>query len=66
MKFVGLFLAIILLCVGIGALEAYVIMLLWNNVVCAIFSSLPILGFWATCGILVLVNLLLSAFKIGR
>ena len=66
MKFVGLFLAILLFCIGIGALEAFLIMLLWNEVACLLIPSLPTLTFWVTCGILVLINLLLSAFKIGK
>lgn len=63
MKIIGLILAVILLCVGIGALEAYLIMLLWNEVVCLLLPSLPTLTFWVTCGILVLINLLLSVCK---
>lgn len=63
MKIIGLILAVILLCVGIGALEAYLIMLLWNGVVCLLLPSLPTLTFWVTCGILVLINLLLSVCK---
>ena len=63
MKIVGIILAVILLCVGIGVLEACLIMLLWNEVVCLLVPSLPTLTFWVTCGILVLINLLLSACK---
>ena len=44
--------------VAIGAFEAWIVMLLWNYVLCAIFTSVPTLSFWLAWGLLALVNLL--------
>ena len=47
----------------VGAIEAAVFMLLWNYVVCAIFTSMPTLSFWLAWGVLLLINIIGSAFK---
>lgn len=59
----GIILGAILLAALIGAIEAAVFMLLWNYVVCAILTSLPTLSFWLAWGILLLINIIGSAFK---
>lgn len=59
----GIILGAILLAALIGAIEAAVFMLLWNYVVCAIFTSLPTLSFWLAWGVLLLINIIGSAFK---
>ena len=60
---IGIVLAVLLLAVGLGALEAWIIMLLWNHAVCAIFASAPTLSFWLAWGVLILLNIIGSAFK---
>ena len=42
-------------------LEAWIVMLLWNAIVVSIFA-LPTIGFWTSCGIMLLCNIL---FKSG-
>ncbi len=49
--------------VAIGALEAWIVMLLWNYVLCAIFTSVPTLSFWLAWGLLILVNLLFGCCR---
>ena len=63
LKFIGIILGVILLAALIGAIEAAVFMLLWNYVVCAIFTSVPTLSFWLAWGVLLLINIIGSAFK---
>ena len=60
---IGIVLAVLLLAVGLGALEAWIVMLLWNNVLCAIFTSVPTLSFWLAWGVLILLNIVGSAFR---
>lgn len=59
----GIILGAILLAALVGAIEALIFMLLWNYVVCAIFTSLPTLSFWLAWGVLLLINIIGSAFK---
>lgn len=57
----GITLAIILivaLAIGLAAFEAWVVMLLWNAVLVAIFPSVPTISFWVAWGMLILCNLL--------
>jgi hypothetical protein len=66
MKIVGIILVVVLiiaLAVGLSAFEAWVIMSLWNAVVCAIFPSLPELSFWLAAGLLLLCNILFGGCK---
>lgn len=60
---IGIILGAILLAALVGAIEALIFMLLWNYVVCAIFTSLPTLSFWLAWGVLLLINIIGSAFK---
>lgn len=60
---IGIILGVLLLAALIGAIEAAIFMLLWNYVVCAIFTSAPTLSFWLAWGVLLLINIIGSAFK---
>lgn len=60
---IGIILGAILLAALVGAIEAAVFMLLWNYVLCAIFPSVPTLSFWLAWGVLLLINIIGSAFK---
>lgn len=53
----------LVIAVAVGALEAWIVMLLWNYVLCAIFTSVPTLSFWLAWGLLILVNLLFGCFR---
>ena len=57
-------LLVLALVVGIFFLEAWVVMLLWNALLPTIFS-LPTIGFWAACGLKLLINFLFGASKIN-
>lgn len=59
----GIILGAVLLAALVGAIEALIFMLLWNYVVCAIFTSVPTLSFWLAWGVLLLINIIGSAFK---
>lgn len=60
---VGIILAIILIAVIVGAIEAAIFMLLWNYVLCALFSAIPLLTFWKAWGLLILINIVLGACR---
>ena len=56
--FVALVIALALTC-----LETWVLMMLWNYVLCALFTSLPQITFWLAFGILCLINIIANIFK---
>lgn len=56
-------LLVLAMVVGIFFLEAWIVMLLWNSLLPAIFS-LPAIGFWAACGLKLLVSFLFGVSKI--
>ena len=60
---IGIILGVVLIAALVGAIEAVVFMLLWNYVVCAIFTSIPTLSFWLAWGVLLLLNIIGSAFR---
>lgn len=60
---IGIILGAVLIAALVGAIEAVVFMLLWNYVVCAIFTSVPTLSFWLAWGVLLLLNIIGSAFR---
>lgn len=60
---IGIILGAVLIAALVGAIEAAIFMLLWNYVVCAIFTSVPTLSFWLAWGVLLLLNIIGSAFK---
>lgn len=49
---------VLALAFGIACLEAWILMLLWNAVACAIFPTLPTIGFWMAFGAMLLCNIL--------
>jgi len=62
----GLFLIILLifaLAFGIMCFEAWVAMLIWNCVVVALFTTLPIISFWQMFLILMLINIVFSGLR---
>ncbi len=63
MKFVFAILAAFALAVAFSCLETWAVMMLWNHVLCAVFTSLPHLTFWLAFGILCLINIVANIFK---
>ena len=51
-------LLILAIAFGIFCFEAWILMLLWNFVLCAIFTSVPTIGFWLSAGVILLCNIL--------
>lgn len=66
MKFVFGCIAYLALSFAFGCLEAFLVMLLWNYAVCAVFTSLPHLTFWVTFGIIWLINIIANIFKMTK
>ena len=66
MKIIGLLLLGLVLSCLLGAVEALVVMVLWNYVLCAIFTSVPTISFWLAWGILIILNVIGSFFKSSR
>lgn len=64
----GITLAIILivaLAFALCALEAWVVMMLWNSCLCVVFTSIPLIPtFWHSWGIMILCNILFSGTKV--
>lgn len=60
---VGIILAVIVIAVIFGGIEAAIFMLLWNYVLCALFPAIPILTFWKAWGLLILINIVLGACR---
>ena len=46
---------------GLLCLEGWLVMLLWNAVVCALWTSAPHLSFWLAVGLVLLCNILFKA-----
>ena len=46
---------------GILCLEGWLVMLLWNAVICTLWASAPHLSFWLAVGIVLLCNILFKA-----
>ena len=63
MKFFGFILLTLAIACAIGAIEALIIMLLWNYVLCAIFVSVPTISFVLAWGILIVLNIIGACFK---
>ena len=66
MKIIGLLLLGLVLSCLLGAVEALVVMVLWNYVLCAIFTSVPTISFWLAWGILIILNVIGSFFKSSK
>lgn len=58
-----IFLLILAIAFGIMCFEAWIAMLIWNFVVVALFTTLPIVGFWQMFLILMLINIVLGGLK---
>jgi hypothetical protein len=60
----GVFTLIILmglaLVFGVLCFEAWIVMLLWNAVIPLLWTTAPLLNFWAAMGLMVLCNILLG------
>ena len=52
------FILIIGLPFGLLCREGWIVMLLWNAVVCALWTSAPHLSFWLAVGLVLLCNIL--------
>ena len=63
MKIFGLILVALMVSCLLGAIEALVVMVLWNYVLCAIFTSIPTISFWLAWGVLFILNIISSCFK---
>lgn len=50
---------------GMGCLCAWLVMLLWNAVICGLWVVAPALTFWKAFGLMLLVRLLLGGFKVN-
>ncbi|MCK7559695.1 hypothetical protein MKQ70_34020 [Chitinophaga sedimenti] len=61
---VGLFLKVVVMIVGCGALIGFVTMGLWNWLVPELFHG-PVINFWQALGLLILSKLLLGSFAKG-
>lgn len=59
---VGCFIALLVVFI-IGAICAFVVMYLWNWLAPLFWSSAPILGFWETWGVLILLGIIVNIFK---
>lgn len=66
MKKLALILLAITIVFVLGTIEAFVIMLLWNYVLCAIFTTIPTISFWLAWGVLIMLNIIGSVFKNSR
>ena len=50
---------------GVWCLVAWLVMLLWNAVICGLWVVAPALTFWKAFGLMLLVRLLFGGFKVG-
>lgn len=66
METLGLILLALAIVFALGTIEAFVIMLLWNYVLCAIFTTIPTISFWLAWGVLIILNIIGSIFKSSR
>ncbi len=55
----------IVLAIVITAALGYVVMLLWNNVLTAVVTSVSVITFWQALGLLILSKILFGGFKGG-
>lgn len=55
----------IVLAIVVTAALGYVVMLLWNNVLTAVVTSVSVITFWQALGLLILSKILFGGFKGG-
>ena len=65
MKIFGLILLALAIACVFGAIEALLVMVLWNYVLCAIFTTIPTISYWLAWGVLFLLNILCTRVKIS-
>ena len=63
MKAIGLLLLALAISCLFGAIETLVVMVLWNYVLCAIFTTIPTISFWLAWGVLIILNMIGSCFR---
>lgn len=63
MKTLGFILLSLTIACVVGTIEALVVMVLWNYVLCAIFTTIPTISFWLAWGILIILNVISSFFR---
>ena len=61
-KLIG-FLITLALVFAVSAFMAWIVMLLWNWVIVAIFVSAPKISFWVAFGLLFIINILFNRNK---
>lgn len=64
-KFLTVLVAIVII-FGIISLWGWIFMLLWNWLVPLFWSGAPVLGFWQSLWIWLLLNLIASLFRSGK
>lgn len=64
MKTILIIILVLALVIGLAAFEAWLVMLLWNAVLIALFPSLPTLSFWLAWGLLILCNILFKSVSV--
>ena len=50
---------------GLVALEVWICMLLWNGVLCAVFTAVSTISFWQMWGLSILINVLFLPSRIN-
>ena len=56
---------VLALAFGLFCFSSWMVMLLWNAVVCALWVSAPALTFWKAFGLILLVRFIFGGFKLG-
>ena len=64
LKIIGIVLLVLLAVCVVIAIEAGIIMLLWNCVLCALFPAIPKLTFWLAVGVSWILSILGGVFKV--
>lgn len=62
MKVFGIILLTLAMACAIGAIEAFLTMMLWNYVLCTIFTTIPTISFKLAWGVLLILNVIKSLF----
>ena len=66
MKTFGLILLALATACAVGAIEALLVMVLWNYVLCAIFTTIPTISYWLAWGVLFILNILRTRVKVSN
>lgn len=57
-----IFLVMLLVAICASALESYVLMLVWNNIIINIFN-VSVLNFWQMWGLFLFINIITGSFR---